>query len=216
MNLMALIYKKFDNYEHVNAQIGTKIANKLYQELPKDDLEFLKEIEPLIYCDDIRIFSIATNCLKKRKSILNLKYINIYEKWVKEAIHGWGECDQFCYRLMNPLLKKYPEIYDDYLLKWSDSDNFNIKRIAVVAITGSSRTVAIDIKKVFYMTDKMKFDEDILIQKAVGWVLKCCYKDYPNELVNYLKDNVDNLTRITYRYALEKMPNHLKKELMSL
>ena len=213
MDLMKLIYKWFEEYEHINAQIGTIIANKLYKQLPKDDLEFLKEIEPLIYCNDIRIFSIATNYLKKRKSILDLKYISMYEKWVKHTIHGWGECDQFCYRLTNPLLKKYPQIYDEYLLNWSDSDDFNMKRIALVTICGSSGTVAIDIEKVFYITDKMKFDEDILIQKAVGWVLKCCYKEYPNELVSYLKQNVDHLTRTTYRYTVRKNASQFKERI---
>jgi hypothetical protein len=32
MDLMKLIYKWFEEYEHINTQIGTKIANKLYNQ----------------------------------------------------------------------------------------------------------------------------------------------------------------------------------------
>ena len=106
------IIKAFESSEVQNAATGTKIANKYYKELPKDDSDFLMEVEPYIFGSDIRLFSVATQWLKKRNSVLDIKYIDVYERWVKEALQGWGECDQFCYRLMNPLLAKYPnEIY---------------------------------------------------------------------------------------------------------
>jgi 3-methyladenine DNA glycosylase AlkD len=210
------IIRAFESSEVQNAATGTKIANKYYKELPKDDTAFLREIEPFIFERDMRLFSVATQWLKKRKSILDMKYIDTYEKWVEEALHGWGKCDQFCYRLMNPLLAKYPNEVYEYCLKWIDSDDFSQKRVGIVALTGSSLTVVGPFERVSYICDKMKHDEDVLIQKAVGWILKCSYKEYPNELVDYLKKNVSTLTRTTFRYALEKMPKELKQELMKL
>jgi 3-methyladenine DNA glycosylase AlkD len=206
---------EFTNYEKVNASAGLKIANKFYKELPKDDADFLIVVEDFIYSDKISLFSIGTQWLKKRDSILDMKFIDIYEKWIYEAIHGWGQCDQFCYRLTNPLLAKDGSLYD-YVIKWSDSDEFNVKRIALVTLIGSSGTIAVDIEKVFYMTEKFKGDPDILIQKAVGWVLKVCYREHPNELESYLRKNVKTLSRTTFRYALEKMPKDLREELIKL
>lgn len=208
--------KAFNDVDVYNAAVGTKIANQYYKLLPKDDLEFLSVVEEFIYDSDIRLFSIATQWLKKRKSILHIKYISIYERWAMEGIHGWGECDQFCYRLMNPLLEKYPNEIFDFCLKLTDSNDFNQKRIGIVALTGSSLTVAVSFDKVKTVCDKMKRDEDILIQKSVGWVLKYSYKKFPNDLIHYLKENVASLTRTTFRYALEKMPKELKNELMKL
>lgn len=210
-----IIVQAIESYGVYSAAIGTKVANKYYKTLPKDDLEFLYLIEEFIYLSDIRLFSIATQWLKKRKSILDMAYMPIYEKWVQEAIHGWGQCDQFCYRLLNPLLVKYPEVYD-YMLKWIDSNDFNQKRIGVVSLNGSSGTIATSFEKAQVIIDKMKNDEDKLIQKAVGWVLKVSYKEHADELVHYLRTNVDSLSRTTFRYALEKMPKALKNELMNL
>jgi hypothetical protein len=76
------VEKAFEEVDIHNAAIGTKIANKYYKELPKDDLEFLEIVEEFIYCSDMRLFSVATQWLKKRKSILDMKYITIYEKWI--------------------------------------------------------------------------------------------------------------------------------------
>ncbi len=179
-------------------------------------MEFLEAIEEFIYCPDIRLFSVTTQWLKKRTSILDLEYMPIYEKWISEAINGWGECDQFCYRLMTPLLAKYPNEVYKYCQKWTDTDDFNQKRIGIVSLTGSSLTVVVPFDQVESICDKMKSDKDPLIQKAVGWVLKYSFIKFPNETIHYLRENVSTLTRTTFRYALEKMPKDLKKELMKL
>lgn len=208
--------KFFEQVEMKSSTEVTKVANKYYKELPKDDDEFLKAVEPFIYSDNIYYFSLGTLWLKKRKTILDLKYMDIYEKWVYEAIHGWWECDQICGRLFNLLMQKYPDEMYGYILKWTDSPFFDQKRIGIVALTGTSLTVVGPIDKVFFICDKMKGDQEVLIQKAVGWVLKYCYKDYQSELVDYLKENVESLSRTTFRYALEKLPRELKQELMKL
>jgi 3-methyladenine DNA glycosylase AlkD len=213
--IMRDILGEFGGREKVSAVEGLKIANKYYKALPEDDEDFLDAVEEFIFSDKISVFSIGTQWLKKRESILDMRYIDIYDKWVYEAIHGWGQCDQFCGRLTNPILVRDKSLYDN-VLKWSDSQDFDLKRISLVTLIGTSPAAAVDIDKVFYMTDKFKHDEDILIQKAVGWVLKVCYREHPNELVHYLKQNVGELTRTTFRYALEKMPKDLRAELMKL
>lgn len=59
-------------------------------------------------------------------------------------------------------------------------------------------------------------EKHIHIQKGVGWLLKYTYVTYPEETINYLKDNVDVMSRTTFRYALEKMPIFLKQEMMKV
>ena len=54
------------------------------------------------------------------------------------------------------------------------------------------------------------------IQKGLGWLLKYAYLTYPNEVEKYLRDNVDILSRTTFRYALEKMPKDLRNMMMHL
>jgi 3-methyladenine DNA glycosylase AlkD len=69
---------------------------------------------------------------------------------------------------------------------------------------------------VIYIVEALKNDEHIHIKKGIGWLLKCSYKTYNQEVIDYLKSNYKLLPRTTFRYALEKMPIELKKELMAL
>lgn len=55
-----------------------------------------------------------------------------------------------------------------------------------------------------------------IFKKGLGWLLKYSYLTYPSEIEKYLRNNIDILSRTTFRYSLEKMPNDLKIELMKL
>ena len=48
------------------------------------------------------------------------------------------------------------------------------------------------------------------------WLLKYAYLSYPEVVESYLRDNVHTIPRVVFRYALEKMPNHLKSTLIKI
>ncbi len=209
------IEQEYLKHEKINAASYSKVANKIYKEMPPDNITFLNQCDELIKSSERRIFSVGTLLIQKRKSLIDMAYFDIYEKWTKEYVHGWDQCDQFCSRVTTPMLIKYPELYDK-LLEWSDESDFNVKRISLVSITGSTTTVVLEFDKVIRIVDKLKNDEDILIQKAVGWILKCCYKEYPKQLEAYLLANHTTLSRVIFRYSLEYMPKDKKDKFIKL
>lgn len=71
-------------------------------------------------------------------------------------------------------------------------------------------------KKILNICNILKEEKHIHIQKGLGWLLKYAYLTYPNEVEKYLRDNVDILSRTTFRYALEKMPKDLRNMMMHL
>lgn len=162
-------------------------------------------------------FNITTFWLKKRKSAIDLKYFTLFDKWINQYVRNWGMCDQLCYRAINPLDEKYEELYKE-IIRWSKSDNENVRRVSLVCMIRSTGSLVVyyDFHKVIQMVDRLKHDDDIHVQKAVGWVLKCCYKNYPDQLADYLKINVKTLPRLVFRYATENMPMELKQEMMGL
>lgn len=89
---------------------------------------------------------------------------------------------------------------------------------APVSLLESTRSFKVNYSypKVINIVNKLKDDQEIHVQKGVGWLLKYAYLAYSEEVYNYLKDNVDNLSRVIFRYALEKAPETVKTELMSL
>ncbi len=66
------------------------------------------------------------------------------------------------------------------------------------------------------VVESLKNDPEYHVQKGVGWLLKYAYLSYPEEIYLYLKNNVNDLPRVLFRYALEKTPREVREELMKL
>lgn len=195
----------------------SKIANKNYKESPKSDEELLGFCEQLIAANNMDLFSIATLWIKKRKTVIDKKYFPMIESWLFKYIHHWGTCDQFCYRVLNPFVDKYPELFPN-VLTWMESDKTYVRRAAPVSLirSGNGIRVKYDLDKLLIIVETLKDDSHTHIQKAVGWLLKYSYQAYPHEILNYLQENVNTLSRTTFRYALEKVPENIRREMMSL
>lgn len=194
-----------------------KIANKYYKQTPSNDYDLLKLCEQLFLTHDFNYFSIATLWIKKRKTTIDIQYFPIIEKWMNCYIDSWWTCDQFCYRVLNPFVDKYLQLFDNILV-WANSDKTYIRRAAAVSLIrcGNGIRVKYDIDKIFIITDILRKDKDLHIQKSVGWLLKYSYEAYPSQILDYLKENVSILSRTTFRDALEKVPKNVKKEMMKL
>jgi 3-methyladenine DNA glycosylase AlkD len=107
-----------------------------------------------------------------------------------------------------------PNILGDYLLN-HDGDrrvllsnllvdkNIWKRRIAVVSTLKLVR--AGQLSDAMFVCNKLLCDEEDLINKAVGWVLREVGKRDKNLLIGFLKDNYSSIPRITFSYAVEKL-----------
>lgn len=195
----------------------SKIANKYYKEAPKSDEKLLEFCEQLIAANNMDLFSIATLWIKKRKTIIQKQHFSIIENWLFNYINHWGTCDQFCYRVLNPFVDKYPELFSN-ILTWIKSEKTYVKRAGPVSLIrcGTGIRVKYDLDKIFIVIESLKNNPHLHIQKAVGWLLKYSYQAYPDEILDYLGENYKTLSRTTFRYALEKVPKEIRCELMKL
>jgi 3-methyladenine DNA glycosylase AlkD len=63
-------------------------------------------------------------------------------------------------------------------------------------------------------------DQDVMVQKGYGWMLKEASNHYPKEVFDYVMKNRREMPRTALRYAIEKLsPEHrieaMKKERMT-
>ena len=192
----------------------SKIANRYYKFLPSSNTEMLEICEELIK-SSYSEFSVATLWFRKRKSLIDIKHFAEIERWLYEYIDGWGRCDQFCYRILNPFVYKYPNLYTN-ILKWIRSDKIYVRRagpVSLISISGNPR-VQYDIEKILHVVRSLMDDTHIHIQKAIGWLLKYAYITYPPEIIDFLKCHVAEMSRTTFRYALSKVPEEIRDEMM--
>jgi 3-methyladenine DNA glycosylase AlkD len=65
----------------------------------------------------------------------------------------------------------------------------------------------------FDICDRLIGDRDDMVQKAVGWLLKEISRTEPRVVLEYLLEHRDLMSRLTLRYAAEKLPDHMRRRL---
>lgn len=211
-----MVQREFDLLGKVNAKTIGQVASKLNKSLPSEN-EFLEIIEHFFSIDRYGFFSVATLWIKKNPYIIKQKNMEFFEHLLYTYIDSWGKVDQFCYRCLNPMIELSSDNHK-YLLKWSNSQNKDVRRASLVSMIKShgKLTLDYDYKRMIELVEKLKADDDFHVTKAVGWVLKCAYVKYPERIEQYLRKNVKNLNRIIFRYALEHIKEPLRNELIQL
>ena len=182
------------------------ISKKMMQIMPIDESEFMDLCNVLLsYKHGDAIFC-TSFMFKERANYLTINNFHYFQSWLFEYVDSWGKCDSYCYRVLNPLLEKHPELFSS-VKEWATNNSLFVRRASAVCLIRSSQKliVYLPFEYVKEICDILKYNQDETIKKAVGWVLKCCYFNYSKSLEKYLEDNSNSLSRISYRYALEHM-----------
>ena len=199
------------------AAVVMKLAAIYYSYAPQTDNALLDFCETLIASCDSDLFAVATLWIKRRKTVIDLKHFPRVEGWLYRYIDGWGRCDQFCYRVLNPFVDKYPELFT-HVMKWTRAEQTYVRRAAPVSLIriGVGIRVKTKFDRVLQVVEVLRGDTHPHIQKGIGWLLKYAYQPYPQEVLDYLSSNATMLSRTTYRYALELVPEEVRADMMRL
>ena len=126
---------------------------------------------------------------------------------------NWGACDSLSCYVLGPFILKFPE-YIAELKQWTQSKNRWERRAAAVSmITLAKRKEFLEDS--FAIANLLLLDEDDMIQKGYGWLLKVANNEFPDEVFQYVLKNKEKMPRTALRYAIEKMPADRKKQAMA-
>lgn len=68
---------------------------------------------------------------------------------------------------------------------------------------------------IFEITDIQLTDKDDLVQKGYGWMLKVAANKHEQAVFDFVVKNKAVMPRTALRYAIEKMPNEMRKVAMA-
>lgn len=154
-------------------------------------------------------------CYEAREKFTKLDF-KIFEGWLNKYVTNWALCDDFSTHILNYYTIKYPETIAK-IRKWTKSKNRWVRRSSAVSFlhdSGGSRPNTHRLEDVFWVADALLEDEDDMVQKGYGWLLKNTSKKYQKEVFEYVMKNKDRMPRTALRYAIEKMPDKLRKQAM--
>jgi 3-methyladenine DNA glycosylase AlkD len=137
-----------------------------------------------------------------------------WKRWLAQDLSAnWATTDFICGALIGPLLAAHPELIP-VMRRWAIHQNMWVRRAAAVAlITPMRRGLALD--DGYTVAMMLHADKEDLIQKAVGWMLREAGKQDPRRLENYLRANGAVIPRTTLRYAIERFPPALRRQLLT-
>ena len=128
---------------------------------------------------------------------------HLFEKWIDRYVNNWGHCDGVAHYLISASIENEPELAS-LLPPWTASANRWKRRAAAVSLVHAARRGA-HTALILEIAERMLPDEDDLVRKGVGWLLKEAYAAKPREVVRFLKLRSRQTPRIVLRIAAEKM-----------
>lgn len=154
--------------------------------------------------EEIAIAASILGALPKIKSQINPKSL---DNWLSYTV-GWAEVDVLCQSnfTADDLLENWGK-WQSFLKYLAKSDNIHKRRASMVLLCKSLRQSEDPrlMGLAFEQIEKLKHEKEILITKAVSWLLRSLVKFHPQKLSEYLKNNQNTLPKIAYREASKKL-----------
>jgi 3-methyladenine DNA glycosylase AlkD len=136
----------------------------------------------------------------------------VFERWVERYIDNWAKCDTLCNHTVGAFIERYPD-HVERLKKWTRSENRWVKRAAAVSLIVPAKKGEF-LTDIFEITDSLLLDGDDMVQKGYGWLLKEASRQHQVEVFDYVLRNKAVMPRTSLRYAIEKMPQEMRKKAM--
>jgi len=196
----------------VRVPVVRRIGQRYY---PKDETkkEIFKLCEEMLRSDFNEEATIAFAWAYKLKKEYSKEEWKIFTSWLNKYVNNWAKCDDFCTHAFGHLLYLYPE-YLKTVKGWTKSKNRWLRRAAAVIMIYPTCKDKKFLKDNLIIADKLLLDQDDLVQKGYGWMLKEAANRHQVEIFQYVMKHKDKMPRTALRYAIEKMSINLKKQAM--
>jgi len=129
-----------------------------------------------------------------------------------DCCNSWALVDVLCPTSVGSLLEKYPDLIKE-IKGWARSPNRWVRRASLVSFIKLARKSQY-LDAIYDIVRAHFADNDDLIQKASGWLLREAGKADIARLERFLRTHGPAIPRTTLRYAIERFPEAKRKDLL--
>lgn len=206
-------FKEQVKYYGVKVPTVHKIAKKFWPRVKTlDKKSIFKLCEELYSSDYTEEAFVVSSWLPKYVENLVPEDLATFKTWIERYINNWAKCDGFCNHTLGDLIQKYPQLVGE-VKKWAKSQNRWVKRAAAVSLIVPAKKGCF-LKDALEICDALLVDEDEMVQKGYGWLLKEESRLHQREIFDYVVRNKAVMPRTALRYAIELMPKELRSTAM--
>jgi 3-methyladenine DNA glycosylase AlkD len=156
---------------------------------------------------------VAVFLLEKLDAEFGDREFKMFESWL-DRITSWADHDALVHDLIAPMLASSPARAKN-VFRWAQSPNRWRRRAACVALIRGARA------KMFFpeitkLCNSLLSDDDDMVQKGLGWLLRETAKFDPKRTVPYLMKTRRRAPRLVLRTACETLPSATKKRILAV
>jgi 3-methyladenine DNA glycosylase AlkD len=206
-------FKEQVKYYGVKTETVGKIAKKYWSRVKTLDKQAIFGLcEELYRSDYTEEAFIVAFWLPEYMDNLEQADLATFKGWIERYINNWAKCDGFCNHTVGDLIQKFPEAVVE-VKSWAKSENRWLKRASAVSLIVPAKK-GLFLQDAFEICDVLLTDEDDMVQKGYGWLLKEESRKHQTKVFDYVVKNHKVMPRTALRYAIELMPRELKEEAM--
>jgi 3-methyladenine DNA glycosylase AlkD len=136
----------------------------------------------------------------------------LFESWL-DRISSWADHDALVHDLIAPMLIAKPTRVKT-VFRWAKSPDRWHRRAACVALIRGAR-LKMFLPEIIKLSTSLLADEDDMVQKGLGWLLRETAKFDAKRTVPYLMKIRNRAPRLVLRTACETLPPAVKKRILS-
>jgi 3-methyladenine DNA glycosylase AlkD len=176
-------------------------------------LHFLVEVANQLFSGSVLEEKVAGVFLLERLDHeLREREFKLFESWLVR-ISSWADHDALVHDLIAPMIVSKPA-RAGAVFRWARSPNRWHRRAACVALIRGTRAKMFfpQIKK---LSDALLKDEDDMVQKGLGWLLRETAKFDARRTIPYLMKIRGRASRLVLRTACETLPAAIRKQILA-
>jgi 3-methyladenine DNA glycosylase AlkD len=191
-----------------------KVAVRFRREMVRErGMEFVVEVADKLFlgnCLEEKVFAVLL--LEKQTHLFGDKEFKMFASWL-DRISSWADHDGLVHDLIAPMVaRKAVRIKE--VFRWAKSPSRWRRRAACVALIRGARERRF-FPEIVRLSGMLLKDQDDMVQKGLGWLLRETAKYDPKRTVPYLMKIRARAPRLVLRTACETLSAAVRKQVLS-
>lgn len=168
--------------------------------------------DALIQVPELEVKAVGLLVLAGWLDELPISLLPRLKSWLSWHCGNWATVDLLAVEILSPLLDTHPELIPE-VEDWTDAPSVWVRRAAAVAFVKHARQGR-HLAAAYRVARQLLPDEEDMLHKAVGWLLRECGRTDRARLERFLMQHGPLMARTTVRYALEHFPEAKRRHLL--
>jgi len=176
-------------------------------------MDFLAQVADRLFSGrylEEKVFAVFL--LESQTGLFGDKEFHLFTSWL-ERVRSWADHDALAHYLLAPMVAADPKRSRE-VFRWARSKNRWRRRAACVVLIRGAREEQF-FPEIVRLTRMLLADDDDMVQKGLGWLLRETAKHFAKRTVPFLMKIRDRAPRLVLRTACETLTPSVRRRVLS-